>query len=106
MEEFQQRRSGSSGQESEGEDDGPRLVVPEDAADGLYELRQRLLVRQCLRDWHAATIRRMVKQKHREQQALLFARLKLMKQALNTWRENVWYSRVEHSAYSRRMPIS
>lgn len=101
IQEFEQRRSGGSEEEEEEPEEADAVLlptVPEDAADRLYALRQKSMLRQYLRDWHSTTIRTMSKRKHQNQQAIVFDRFTLMRQAFDTWQERAWFSKVERRA--------
>lgn len=107
-----QARTGSDSGEDTGqisEAEGVVMpIVPEDAADNLYAIHQKNFMRQYLRRWRTATIRKTAERRHRGQQAMVFYRWTLLRQAFDQWQEKAWYAKVERQAetyYNRGLAL-
>lgn len=75
--------------------------VPENAADALYNLRMRTVLREYFHYWHLMTIQRVVRQRSLEQIAFLHDRRTLLRQAFDIWQEVRWFAVVERRAEVR-----
>ncbi|RPA92839.1 Sfi1-domain-containing protein [Choiromyces venosus 120613-1] len=102
-EEVRRRREQLEAEESRPEasriPDPPR--VPENAADALYNLRMRTVLREYFHHWHQVTIQRVVRRRSLEQIAFLRDRKTLLRQAFDIWQETRWFAVVERRAEAR-----
>lgn len=95
----EQSAAGEYGLEASSIPDPPR--VPENAADALYNLRMRTVLREYFHHWHLMTIQRVVRQRSLEQIAFLHDRRTLLRQAFDIWQEVRWFAVVERRAEAR-----
>ncbi|CUS15531.1 unnamed protein product [Tuber aestivum] len=95
----EQLATGEYGLEASSIPDPPR--VPENAADALYNLRMRTVLREHFHHWHLVTIQRVVRRRSLEQIAFLHDRRTLLRQAFDTWQETRWFAVVERRAEVR-----
>jgi len=95
----EQLAAGEYGLEGSSVPDPPR--VPENAADALYNLRMRTVLREYFHYWHLMTIQRVVRQRSLEQIAFLHDRRTLLRQAFDIWQEVRWFAVVERRAEVR-----
>lgn len=77
------------------------LRVPEDAADSLYELQLRAVMRKYFRHWHAATERVAIRRRYLEEQAEAFDRGTLLRQVFDAWQEKRWFALIERRTERR-----
>ncbi|KAG0643868.1 Sfi1 spindle body protein-domain-containing protein [Tuber brumale] len=95
----EQLAAGEYGLEASSIPDPPR--VPENAADALYNLRMRTVLREYFHHWHLMTIQRVVRRRSLEQIAFLHDRRTLLRQAFDIWQEVRWFAVVERRAEVR-----
>lgn len=79
----------------------PRPRVPDDAADALYNLRMKGVLRQFFNHWHTVTIKRVVRVQWLDRLASEYDRKVLLRQAFDTWQEERWFAVVERRAERR-----
>lgn len=89
-----------AGETQEGDHQPGRPRVPENAADGLYNMRMRAILRAYFYHWHAVTLQRVVR-RSLEQRAILHDRRILLRQAFDIWQEVRWFAVVERRAQRR-----
>lgn len=82
-------------------EDIPRTRVPEDAADALYNVRMKTVLRGYFRHWHALTIEKVVRHQYLERFAARIDQWNLLRRTFNILQEKRWFALVEERTERR-----